>query len=38
MVIYAVLPVLANTIAGLRGIDPTLLEAARGIGMSPPAC
>ncbi|MFJ9420164.1 ABC transporter permease [Streptomyces sp. NPDC101227] len=35
MVIYAVLPVLANTITGLRGIDPTLTEAARGIGMSP---
>ncbi|MEV6567441.1 ABC transporter permease [Streptomyces kronopolitis] len=35
MVIYAVLPVLANTIAGLRGIEPTLTEAARGIGMSP---
>ncbi|UQA97970.1 ABC transporter permease [Streptomyces halobius] len=35
MVIYATLPVLANTIAGLRGIDPTLTEAARGIGMSP---
>ncbi|WP_407289233.1 ABC transporter permease [Streptomyces sp. BP-8] len=34
MVLYAVLPVLANTIAGLRGIDPTLTEAARGIGMS----
>ncbi|WKX09562.2 ABC transporter permease [Streptomyces sp. NL15-2K] len=32
---YAVLPVLANTIAGLKGNDPTLLEAARGIGMSP---
>lgn len=35
VVIYAVLPVLANTIAGLRGIDPTLTEAARGVGMSP---
>lgn len=35
MVIYAVLPVLANTIAGLHAIDPTLTEAARGIGMSP---
>ncbi|MBU7598714.1 ABC transporter permease [Streptomyces sp. P38-E01] len=35
MVIYAVLPVLANTIAGLRGIDPQLTEAARGMGMSP---
>lgn len=35
MVIYAVLPVLANTIAGLHAIDPQLTEAARGIGMSP---
>jgi osmoprotectant transport system permease protein len=32
---YAVLPVLSNTIAGLKANDPTLLEAARGIGMSP---
>ncbi|MFH8750313.1 ABC transporter permease [Streptomyces rimosus] len=36
MVLYAVLPVLANTIAGLKAIDPTLTEAARGIGMSAP--
>ncbi|MFM9447692.1 ABC transporter permease [Streptomyces acidiscabies] len=35
IVAYAVLPVLSNTIAGLRANDPTLLEAARGIGMSP---
>ncbi|MFF3245107.1 ABC transporter permease [Streptomyces sp. NPDC002870] len=34
MVIYAVLPVLANTVAGLKAIDPQLLEASRGIGMS----
>ncbi|MFE4262335.1 ABC transporter permease [Streptomyces sp. NPDC056883] len=34
MVAYAVLPVLSNTVAGLRGIDPQLVEAARGIGMS----
>ncbi|MFF2994944.1 ABC transporter permease [Streptomyces sp. NPDC057950] len=33
--VYAILPVLSNTIAGLRANDPTLLEAARGIGMSP---
>ncbi|MGW1723188.1 ABC transporter permease [Streptomyces sp. NPDC002306] len=32
--VYAILPVLSNTIAGLRANDPTLLEAARGIGMS----
>lgn len=35
MITYAVLPVLSNTIAGLKGNDPTLLEAARGIGMTP---
>jgi osmoprotectant transport system permease protein len=35
IVAYAVLPVLSNTIAGLKANDPTLLEAARGIGMSP---
>lgn len=35
MIVYAVLPVLSNTVAGLRANDPTLLEAARGIGMSP---
>jgi osmoprotectant transport system permease protein len=34
MVIYAVLPVLANTVAGLRAIDPQLVEASKGIGMS----
>jgi osmoprotectant transport system permease protein len=32
--VYAILPVLSNTIAGLKANDPTLLEAARGIGMS----
>ncbi len=36
IVAYAVLPVLSNTIAGLKANDPTLLEAARGIGMSSP--
>nr|WP_235215725.1 ABC transporter permease [Phaeacidiphilus oryzae] len=35
MVAYAVLPVLSNTMAGLRSIEPSLLDAARGIGMSP---
>ncbi|MER5938062.1 ABC transporter permease [Streptomyces sp. NPDC001928] len=34
MIAYAALPVLSNTIAGLKANDPTLLEAARGIGMS----
>ncbi|MFJ5773630.1 ABC transporter permease [Streptomyces sp. NPDC093094] len=35
MIAYAILPVLSNTVAGLKANDPTLLEAARGIGMSP---
>ncbi|MEU5278916.1 ABC transporter permease [Streptomyces asoensis] len=35
IIAYAILPVLANTVAGLKSNDPTLLEAARGIGMSP---
>jgi len=34
IVAYAILPVLSNTVAGLKANDPTLLEAARGIGMS----
>lgn len=32
--IYAFLPVLRNTIVGLQGVDRTLVEAARGMGMS----
>jgi osmoprotectant transport system permease protein len=35
IVVYSALPILSNTISGLRGIDPQLTEAARGIGMSP---
>ncbi|WP_406727325.1 ABC transporter permease [Streptomyces sp. GD-15H] len=35
IIAYAVLPVLSHTLAGLRADDPTLLEAARGVGMSP---
>lgn len=32
--LYGLLPVLRNTITGLQGVDPTLVEAGRGIGMS----
>jgi osmoprotectant transport system permease protein len=32
--IYAMLPVLRNTIVGLQGVDPTLVEAGRGVGLS----
>jgi osmoprotectant transport system permease protein len=31
---YSLLPVLRNTIVGVRSVDPTLVEAGRGIGMS----
>lgn len=31
---YAMLPVLRNTIVGIHGIDPALIDAGRGIGMS----
>jgi osmoprotectant transport system permease protein len=34
LVIYAILPVLRNTITGLDGVDRTLMEAGRGMGMS----
>lgn len=34
LTLYGLLPVLRNTIAGLQGIDPTLVEAGRGLGMS----
>jgi len=31
---YALLPILRNTYAGIRGIDPTLMEVARAIGLT----
>ncbi|WP_025620143.1 ABC transporter permease [Salinispora cortesiana] len=34
LTMYALLPILRNTIVGLSEIDPALTEAARGIGMS----
>lgn len=34
LVVYGLLPVLRNTITGLQSVDPTLVEAGRGIGMS----
>jgi osmoprotectant transport system permease protein len=32
---YAVLPILRNAVVGLQGVDRTLLESARGMGMGP---
>ncbi|MFI0351051.1 ABC transporter permease [Actinomadura sp. 9N407] len=33
LTLYSLLPILRNTIVGLNGVDPTLVDAARGIGM-----
>ena len=35
LALYSMLPVLRNTLTGLRGIDPSILEAAEGVGMTP---
>jgi osmoprotectant transport system permease protein len=34
LVLYSILPILANTVIGLRGVDPVLIEAGRGLGMN----
>lgn len=34
LTLYSFLPILANTVTGIRSIDPTLTEAARGLGMN----
>jgi len=34
LILYGLLPIVRNTIVGLRGVDPALVDAARGIGMS----
>jgi osmoprotectant transport system permease protein len=34
LILYSILPILANTVIGLRGIDPVMIEAGRGLGMS----
>lgn len=35
LVVYALLPILRNTYTGVTGVDPSLIEAAKGIGMKP---
>jgi osmoprotectant transport system permease protein len=34
LTLYCLLPILRNTVAGLRGIDPALLEAAQAVGLT----
>jgi osmoprotectant transport system permease protein len=35
LALYAILPVLRNTITALQGVDPAIREAAQGVGMTP---
>lgn len=36
LTLYGLLPIVRNAIVGLRGVDPALVDAAKGIGMSRP--
>lgn len=35
LTLYALLPIVRNTLTGLEGVPPAVVEAARGIGMTP---
>src|SRR5437588_444820 len=35
LALYSMLPVLRNTVTGLNGLDPAVVEAAQGVGMTP---
>jgi osmoprotectant transport system permease protein len=35
LALYSMLPVLRNTVTGMNGIDPAIVEAAQGVGMTP---
>lgn len=35
LVMYALLPIVRNTVVGLRSVDPAIAESAQGMGMSP---
>ncbi len=34
LTVYGLLPALRNTVAGIQGVDPAVIEAARGMGMT----
>lgn len=34
LVLYALLPIVRNAVVGLQGVDPDMIDAARGLGMS----
>ena len=35
LVLYSLLPIIRNTVTGLRSVDPAIVESAKGVGMSP---
>src|SRR6202158_869279 len=35
LALYSMLPVLRNTITGLQGVEPAIIDAAQGVGMTP---
>jgi osmoprotectant transport system permease protein len=35
LTLYSLLPILRNTVTGIAAVDPSLVEAARGVGMTP---
>jgi osmoprotectant transport system permease protein len=35
LVIYGLLPIIRNSVAGLAGVDPVIIDAGRGMGMNP---
>jgi Periplasmic glycine betaine/choline-binding (lipo)protein of an ABC-type transport system (osmoprotectant binding protein) len=35
LILYSLLPILRNAVIGIEGTDPNLMEAARGVGMTP---
>lgn len=34
LILYSILPILRNTVTGILAVDPALIEAARGVGMT----
>lgn len=35
LAVYGVFPILRNTVTGIEGVDPAIVDAARGLGMGP---
>jgi osmoprotectant transport system permease protein len=35
LVVYGIFPIMRNTVTGIEGVDPAIIDAARGLGMGP---